>query len=91
MRPLQAPYIFVLPNHSLEWSIIRWGIECGLRTHDMAGVNIPCIAQFKRGFGRRFVPCVTFHRSYGWLACRGEYGYKILMPLAQRIASKFGK
>jgi len=91
VRPLQAPYIFVLPNHSLEWSIMRWGIECGLRSHDMAGANIPRVAQFKRGFGGRFVPYVTFHHSKNWVACFGECGYRMLAPLARPIASRFGK
>lgn len=79
------------PNNLAEWTVIRWAIQEGLRTYDMVGANIPSIARFKKSFGGRFVPYVTFHRSKNRLAHFGECGYRMLAPLARWIASTFGK
>jgi CelD/BcsL family acetyltransferase involved in cellulose biosynthesis len=87
----RSAYNYLRPSNLLQWAIICWACRQGLRTYDMVGGNIPGIARFKKGFGGRSVPYVAFQRSNGWLAHLGERGYKLLAPLARRVAARLGK
>jgi CelD/BcsL family acetyltransferase involved in cellulose biosynthesis len=87
-RVSRSAYNYLRPNNLIDWAIIRWACRQGLRTLDMMGGNIPGITHYKEGFGGRFVPYVTFQRTSGWPARFGERGYKLLAPLARRVAAR---
>jgi len=39
------------PNNLIQWEIIKWGYENGIRKYDMLGATIDGIKQFKLGWG----------------------------------------
>ncbi len=39
------------PNNLIQWEIIKWAYETGLRKYDMLGASIEGIKQFKLGWG----------------------------------------
>lgn len=87
----RSAYNHLRPSNLIHWTIICWACMQGLRTYDMLGANIPSIARFKKGFGGRFVPYVTYRRSQDWLARVGERGYRLLAPTARRVAARLGR
>lgn len=87
----KSAYNYLRPSNLIQWTIIRWACTQGLRTYDMLGANIPGIARFKKGFGGCLVPYVTLQRSRDWMASLGEHGYRMLAPLARRVAVRLGQ
>lgn len=87
----RSAYNYLRPSNLIQWAIICWACKQGLRTYDMLGADIPTIARFKKGFGGRFVPCITFQRNKDWLAKVGERGYRKLAPLVRRVAVRLGQ
>lgn len=56
----------VMPNHLMQWHMIRWAKEAGYRTYDLRGVSpvrdgkpvevhLAGLNRFKEGFGARYV------------------------------------
>lgn len=73
----------LMPNYLLQWSMIRWAIECGSRIYDFRGVSGDIsednphygLYRFKKGFGGEFTEFV------------GEYDY-VINRFAYQIAEK---
>lgn len=87
----------VMPNHALQWSMIKWAKESGCPVYDMRG--IPCdlspghplhgLVRFKRGFGAKPVKYVgeyelRFSPLFSWLHQRGMPAYTKLRKLIRK-------
>lgn len=79
-------YNHLRPNNLIQWTIIQWAVEHGLRSYDMVGGNIPSIAHFKEGFGGEYVnyDSARYASRLGSLA---EVMYRPAAALVRRILS----
>jgi lipid II:glycine glycyltransferase (peptidoglycan interpeptide bridge formation enzyme) len=84
-------YRNIMPNHALQWAMIKWAKEKGCPVYDMRG--IPCdlnpdhplhgLVRFKKGFGAKPIKYVgeyelRFSPLFSWLHRRG-------MPIYTKI------
>ena len=87
----------VMPNHALQWAMIKWAKELGCPVYDFRG--IPCdlrpehplhgLVRFKKGFGAYPVKYVgeyemVFSPFYAWLHRRGMPAYTKLRKLVRK-------
>lgn len=79
-------YNHLRPNNLVQWTIIQWAVEHGLRSYDMVGANIPSIALFKKGFGGEYMNYTSARYVTRW-GGMVEKVYRLVAPLAQRILS----
>lgn len=73
-RPVQAAYCYeqkVYAGDLLQWTIIKWGHQQGMRFYDLAGVSpLPTnakergIADFKAKWGGRYIEYYEYYRTY---------------------------
>ncbi len=47
----EKEYMSLYPNNLIQWEIIKWGYENGIKKYDMLGASIEGIKQFKLGWG----------------------------------------
>ncbi len=47
----EKEFASLYPNNLIQWEIIKWGYENGIRKYDMLGASIEGIKQFKLGWG----------------------------------------
>lgn len=47
----EPEYARLYPNNLLQWEIIKWGYENGIKTYDMLGASVEGIKNFKLGWG----------------------------------------
>jgi hypothetical protein len=73
------------PNNLLQWELIRWASQNGLKVYDMIGADIPSIARFKAGFGPRLVGYTYAYRSTTTIASLGRMVYKKGAPFVRAL------
>lgn len=86
-----------MPNHALQWGMIKWAKEMGCPVYDMRG--IPCdlnpdhplhgLVRFKKGFGAKPVKYIgeyelRFSPLFSWLHRRGMPIYTRVRKLARK-------
>lgn len=87
----------LMPNHALQWAMIKWAKENGCPVYDFRG--IPCdldpshplhgLVRFKKGFGAYPVKYIgeyemKFSRFFSWMHKRGMPVYTSLRKLLRR-------
>ncbi len=90
-------YRNLMPNHALQWAMIKWAKENGCPVYDFRG--IPCdlepshplhgLVRFKKGFGAYPVKYIgeyelKFSRFFSWIHRRGMPVYTHMRKLIRR-------
>jgi len=78
-------YLDLRPNNLLQWTLIQWAWQNGLKVYDMFGADIPSIARFKAGFGPRLVSYTYTYRSMTTMASLGRMMYRKGIPFMRAV------
>lgn len=90
-----------MPNHLVQWTLIRWAKSHGCRLYDFRAV--PCdpspdnplqgLYRFKKGFNGRFTRFVgEFDRVYSpWFYRAWVYGWPLFKKIRKLVKSRLGR
>lgn len=82
-------YNWLAPNNLLQWSLIKWASDNGLRRYDMYGKGIPSIDRFKLSFGSREASYIRCWKAMNPVVRLARDAYSRGVTVERRIRSVF--
>ena len=73
------------PNNLIQWELIRWSCQAGLRHYHMVSAGTTGVVVFKQSFGPTEVPYTYCFRSLTPMAGLARSAYALLAPTARSL------